>query len=84
MNITFKKTFLKKIKNLTKKQQLALKARLQLFQDNHLHPILNNHALHGEYNYCRSINITGDLRAIYKEDKNTITFLVLGTHSELY
>lgn len=49
-------------------------------------PKLNNHVLRGKLRGLRSINITGDWRAIfreYKKDKQ-ILFDSLGTHSQLY
>ena len=47
--------------------------------------ILNNHTLSGELSGCRSLNITGDVRAIYEEiSENHFEFISLGTHSELY
>lgn len=49
------------------------------------HEILNNHSLKGKYKGYRSINISGDYRAIYsliKED--TAYFIALDTHSSLY
>ncbi len=48
-------------------------------------PILNNHKLSGEYVGCRSINITGDFRAVYEElSNNHFEFIAIGTHSELF
>jgi len=32
----------------------------------------------------RSINITGDLRVIYKKTKQSVVFVTIGTHSNLY
>jgi addiction module RelE/StbE family toxin len=59
--------------------------RLKLFLSDEFSPILNNHHLHGEYNSCRSINITGDVRVIYKKMPGEICYLLeIGTHSQLY
>lgn len=46
--------------------------------------ILNNHSVDKAFTDCRSINVTGDYRAIFKEENNVIIFLKIGTHSELY
>ena len=47
--------------------------------------LLNNHSLTGKYTGCKSINITGDWRAIFEEiNDNIIYFVELGTHSQLY
>lgn len=83
----------KKVKKaLTARDQKIQKAflnRLQLFKNNPTHPQLRNHALTGKYRGLRSINITGDWRAFFREEKSThdtieITFVLLGTHSQLY
>lgn len=49
-------------------------------------PMLRNHSLSGKYKGCRSINVSGDWRAIFREYKGgaVIYFEMLGTHSELY
>ena len=76
-----------------KKCDLSIKRkvddRLSLFIKNHLDPALRNHALNGTYLGYRSINITGDWRALYmvkdaKSDNRIATFELLGTHSQLY
>jgi len=43
------------------------KERLKIFIINKYHPILNNHSLSGKLHYYRSINVSGDWRAIFKE-----------------
>jgi addiction module RelE/StbE family toxin len=46
---------------------------------------LNNHTLAGKYKGYRSINITGDFRAIYRLEKPDIgVFVAIGKHSQLY
>ena len=59
--------------------------RLLLFAEDPYNPILNNHALSGIYKGLRSINITGDFRALYQPmGKNSALFVRLDTHSNLY
>lgn len=59
--------------------------RLLLFTQNRNHLLLNNHPLDGIWAGCRSINITGDFRAVYEELGNDcFEFVAIGTHSELY
>ncbi|OGK24959.1 hypothetical protein A3A46_00900 [Candidatus Roizmanbacteria bacterium RIFCSPLOWO2_01_FULL_37_13] len=85
MEIDYAPRFIKKLRKTPKKITVAFRERLEIFIKNKYSPILNNHQLTGQYSGLRSINITGDWRAIYKEiDKNTIYFVELGTHSELY
>jgi addiction module RelE/StbE family toxin len=61
---------------------------LQLFHDDPDHPALRSHALRDEYAGFRSIDVTGDWRAIYKETVSgttrVIIFYFLGTHKQLY
>jgi len=48
-------------------------------------PVLENHPLQGRYEGYRSINITGDLRAVFKQVRpDKYWFTKIGTHSELY
>lgn len=85
MNIRYKKTFLKRTAKLSPKVQKQLEERLNLFTKDPFHPLLNNHELSGKYQLCRSINITGDYRAIYtQEPDGSFVFLIVGTHAELY
>ena len=85
MRIIFHKNFSRQYSKLQQKEQQKTDSRIELFEKNSLDPLLNNHALHGEYNGYRSINIIGDLRAIYEEiNSDTIHFIALGTHHELY
>jgi addiction module RelE/StbE family toxin len=65
--------------------QTKFSDKLLFFIKNINHPLLNNHPLSGEWSGCRSINITGDFRAVYEElDNNHFEFVAIGTHSELY
>lgn len=85
MRIIFHLQFQKHGKKLNSKQRQHVSERLHLFLDNPFHPTLNNHALKGKYLDYRSINITGDLRAIYKSvNENECIFVALDTHSNLY
>ncbi len=56
-----------------------------MFVDNPYHPLLSNHALSGEWIGCRSMNITGDIRAVFEEiGSHYFEFVAIGSHSELY
>ncbi len=76
--------FRKKMRKLPRTIQDGFWERLQLFRENARHPLLHDHALTGEWAGCRSLNVTGDYRAIYVVDGSTIRFLAIGTHAELY
>lgn len=88
MPIRFSKAFSKQYEKADKRIKSAFEKRLKLFKNNLQNPLLNNHPLTGKYKDCRSINITGDWRAIYiesREDREfVIIFIALGTHSQLY
>ncbi|MCG2689871.1 type II toxin-antitoxin system mRNA interferase toxin, RelE/StbE family [Candidatus Parcubacteria bacterium] len=85
MKIIFHKNFDKCFSKLTTKQKEKTKERLALFSEYPFNSILNNHPLRGKYTDYRSINITGDLRAIFKLlNPDKVIFVTLGSHSELY
>lgn len=77
--------FDKKFVKLSPKLRGRFKERRNMFVDNPFHPLLNNHALHGERRKQWSINITGDWRALYEFlDSNAIIFVDIDTHGNLY
>lgn len=82
--IDYSKTFDKQLKKAPLSIKISFRQRLELFITNPFHPQLNNHSLTGKYKSYRSINITGDWRAIYSENSDVIIFELLGTHSQLY
>ncbi len=84
MEIKYNPQFRKQYIKSNKKLKSAFNSRLKLFMQNPYHPLLRNHTLTGEYKGLRSINITGDWRAIFSDNSETITFEALGTHSQLY
>lgn len=85
MKITYSKEFIKQAEKLSPKLQLQLYEHISLFRDNPLHPKLRNHALKGKkFSMYRSINITGDYRALYIQKEGEATFDMVGTHSQLY
>lgn len=84
MKITYSKEFIKQAEKLPAKLQLQLFERISLFSDNPLHPRLRNHPLKGKHAVYRSINITGDYRALYLQKEDKAIFDKIGTHSQLY
>ncbi len=85
MRIKLHSDFKKLYKKLSKKDQQKIDARLTLFMSNPFTLVLNNHLLNGKWNGYRSIDIKGDLRALYKvvNDQECI-FIALGNHNNLY
>ena len=85
MRIILHKNFIKMYKRLRPTEQRHFKEQRDQFWIDPYHPTLNNHALRGKYTGYRSINITGDIRAIYKlVDNDTFLFVTIGTHKKLY
>lgn len=89
MRIRFSRKFSKQYDKANTKIKSAFDARLKIFISNQFYPLLNNHQLTGKFAGFRSINVTGDWRAVFTEhvDENSerlIIFEVIGTHSQLY
>jgi addiction module RelE/StbE family toxin len=84
MKASSSKRFQHEYAKLPKKLRDKVDERLLLWQRDQFHPQLRNHQLTGKYADYHSINITGDLRALYLTRGNEIIFDQLGTHSQLY
>ena len=86
MQVDFYRKFIKMLAKAPAKVQKAFYKRLDIFLYDQFHPILNNHQLTGKYKELRSINVTGNWRAIFKEfqNDNLVVFYLISTHSELY
>lgn len=86
MKVKFSRRFTKQYKKSPKKIQRAFARRLDMFMDDPYADLLHNHPLLGKYKAYRSINITGDWRALYREVRggDIMFFDFLGTHSQLY
>jgi addiction module RelE/StbE family toxin len=77
--------FKKQYKKLPSKIQQQFDERLRLFIVSPTDPRLNVHALKGKYDGYWSMNVSGDLRALYRRAGDTIIiFGFIGTHSQLY
>ncbi len=85
MIVYFHRNFKKELGKLSKKHQTQFSKKLEIFYENPFDPILNNHSLFGQLKNARSINVTGDIRTVYEQiNKDTVLFLKIGSHSELY
>lgn len=85
MIVNYSKSFIKQFKKSPQKIKSQLIKRLELFSKNPSYLSLHNHSLSGEYLGYRSINVSGDWRAIYVQmSENAVLFIALGTHSQLY
>ncbi len=85
MKVRLHKRFHKYFKKLPVKVQNKFAERLSQFVENPFHPILGNHAVDAAYPGWRSINITGDYRALFEIQADGVAlFMKIGTHAELY
>ena len=85
MRVTFHKKFTKKYYACEKKIRLQFKEQLARFKDDPFDARLNNHRLHGRLKDFYSINVTGDIRAVYRTiNIETVEFVLFDTHSNLY
>ncbi len=84
MDIDFHKKFKKRYPKLDLKIRRKFDEKLILFEQNPFDISLNNHILHGKYKNHRSIDVTGDWRALYRLEGDVTLFVIIGTHSELY
>lgn len=84
MKIAYHTHFKKSLHKLNERAQEKFFIRLKIFEKDNFAVELQNHSLKGEFTNHRSINITGDIRAIYKVEGDIIKFVYIGSHSELY
>ncbi len=85
MTIRFRKKFVKQLAKQLPKTQKALYIRIELFEEDIYNPLLNNHALQGKLKGFYSINITGDIRAIYEIIGDEVyLYAMIGSHYQLY
>lgn len=77
----FEKQFAKLPRNVKTKALVAF----EMFVEDPEAVVLRNHALAGTWNGYRSINMTGNVRAVYTQvNKAVVRFVAIGTHGELY
>lgn len=85
MTIQYTPKFKKQYKKLPRKFQTQFNERLELFLSDPANLQLRNHPFQGAYSGYWSINVNGDLRALYlKRGEEIIIFALIGTHSQLY
>ncbi len=85
MNISFHKHFDKRLARLPLKVRKKAIEHIKIFQDEPFARVLDNHALVGKWTGYRSIDVTGDYRAIYSlVSDNFAKFYTIDKHSNLY
>ena len=85
VKIEYSKRFVKQFAHLTPKVREQFKPRQRLWLSDPYNPQLHLHMLTGEYAGLYSINVTGDIRALYQKiDDTYVIFGFIGSHSQLY
>lgn len=88
MKVFYDPSFYKKLKKVDVRIRKSVKEKILIFSKNPNDLQLNNHPLKREYEGYRSIDVTEDWRALYKEvqiaNETIAYFTVFGTHDELY
>lgn len=85
MTIQYLPKFKKQYKKLPKKIQDQFDEKVQLFAIDPTLPVLKVHPFKGNFAGYWSMNVNGDVRALYVMDGDTIViFGLIGTHSQLY
>lgn len=85
MRVSFTKKFWKQYYKLPETARSRFDERSKILLIEPESPVIKLHPLKGKYTGYWSINVTGDVRALYRKDSATeITFTNIGTHSQLY
>jgi addiction module RelE/StbE family toxin len=85
MIIRYLPKFKKQYKKLPIKMQAQFDERVKLFSIDPTMPMLKVHPLKGTYAGYWSMSVSGDIRALYIMDGQTIViFALIGSHSQLY
>lgn len=84
MKASYSKNFLRQYAKLSPKIRQKVDERILLWQNEPLNSQLRDHQLKGRYKQYRSIDVTGDFRALYALNGDEAIFYIVGTHSQLY
>lgn len=85
MKIVFHKKFVKDYYRCDKKTRVKFEEHIKRFRKNPFDARLNNHRLQGTLKSFYSINVTGNVRAIYRVvEENIVEFMRMDTHGNLY
>jgi addiction module RelE/StbE family toxin len=82
--VDFSPIFNRQVQKAPLHVKLALRSAIATFLENPHDVSLRNHTLGKEHAGKRSIDITDDWRALYREERERIIFVELGTHAQLY
>ncbi|MCX6703737.1 MAG: type II toxin-antitoxin system mRNA interferase toxin, RelE/StbE family [Candidatus Zambryskibacteria bacterium] len=79
-----KKSFKKNFKKLPQSVKESFQKRMMIFLRDEYDPLLRTHKLNPPWVGYKSIDITGDVRLIYKIEGGVCKLYRIGTHAELY
>lgn len=82
--IRFNRNFKKQYKRLTPKAKDKFADNLRIFIVDPSYAALRLHALRKKFEGYYSINVSGDLRALFTKDEELVTFAAIGTHTQIY
>lgn len=83
MNIVYYPSFLRQLKKLPFDLQEEVFEKIEIFEENHMHPSLKTHKLKGKMNNLYSFSINYSWRIVFEIYNNEAIFLEIGTH-DLY
>ena len=84
MKAGYSKQFLRQYTKLSPEIRQKADERILLWQTDPLNSKLRDHQLKGKHKQYRSIDVTGDYRALYVSQEDKAIFDKIGTHSKLY
>ena len=85
MNVLFTKKFTKQFRKLPDKSRHRFHSRLELFLTDQNHALLRRHALKGKYAGYYGLDVSGDLRAVFRyQSQSSVIFSLVGTRSQIY
>ena len=85
MPLAENRVFKRQLRKLSATTQSKVRERLNMLITDEFNPLLNNHKLGPPFEEYRSINISGDIRLVYKKIAEDIYYLrAIGTHHQLY
>lgn len=87
MQIKYHRRFLKNYqKRIAPDKKLAIrfKQRLELRLKHPVNAIIKDHQLVGKLKQYRSFSVTGDIRAVYQIEDDTLKLYDIGSHNQVY
>lgn len=88
MKIFYDPEFIQQLKRLNIRIRKSFREKIAIFQNNPNDSTLDNHPLKKEYLGYRSIDVTTDYRAIFKDvpdgEEIMYYFFFIGTHEQLF